>query len=78
MCPEVILHYKDTRPDRKLETSIPGKGIAQPRSHFLHSCVCKRFILYIPTNGLLVLLQENMYVDRSWEYSVYGKSLTDK
>ncbi len=32
---------------RKFETNIPRKGIAQPQSQFLHSCVFERFI-YIP------------------------------
>ncbi len=29
---------------QKLETNIPRKGIAQPKSQFPHSCVCERFI----------------------------------
>jgi hypothetical protein len=29
---------------RKSETNIPRKGIAQPQSEFLHSCVCELFM----------------------------------
>jgi hypothetical protein len=42
---------------RKLETNVPGKGIARPQSQFLHPCVCERFI-YITTIDLPILLQE--------------------
>jgi hypothetical protein len=52
---------------RKFETNIPKKGIARPQSQFPHACVCGRF-LYIPIIGLPILLQEKLYVDRSWEY----------
>ncbi len=40
--------------NRKLETNIPRKGIAWPRSQFLQSCVCERFIY--PTVDLPILL----------------------
>jgi len=43
---------------RKFETNIPRKGIARPQSQLPHSCVCERFILYIPTIDLPILLQE--------------------
>jgi hypothetical protein len=43
---------------QKFETNIPRKGISGCQSQFLHSCVCERIILYIPTMGLPFLLEE--------------------
>ncbi len=36
---------------RRFETNILRKRIARPQSQFPHSCVCERFILYIPRIG---------------------------
>ncbi len=43
---------------RKSHLCVHRKGIARPESQFPHSCV------YIPTIGLPILLQENMWTDR--------------
>jgi hypothetical protein len=45
----------------KFETNIPRKGTVRHQYKFLHSCFCKRF--YVPTIGLSILLQENMWTD---------------
>jgi hypothetical protein len=58
--------------NRKFETNIPTKGIAWPQYQFPHSCVCEH--LYIPTMGLPILLQENMWTDPG---NLHYKSLTD-
>ncbi len=47
---------------RKFETNIPRKGIARPQSQFPHIHVSVSG-LYIPTIGLPILLQENMWTD---------------
>jgi hypothetical protein len=52
----ISIHCKDKMP--KFETNIPRKGISGPQSQCPHSCVCERIILYIPTMGLSVLLEE--------------------
>jgi hypothetical protein len=46
---------------------MPRKGNSWPLSQFPHSCVCARFIYSIPTIGLPIRLQKNMW-DRSWVY----------
>jgi hypothetical protein len=56
-----VLYTAETQ-YQKLKTNIPRRGIARPQSQFTHSCVCERFI-YIPTIGLPILLQENMWTD---------------
>jgi|LakMenEpi03Aug12_release.lakeMendotaPanAssembly.Ray.scaffolds.fasta_scaffold976182_1 hypothetical protein len=35
----------------------------RPRSQFLHSCICKRFVLYIPRIGLPTWLKQNRQTD---------------
>ncbi len=52
---------------------IPRNETAQPRyfqnrikypvSQFPHTCICERFILYIPRIGLPILLQANRQTD---------------
>ncbi len=49
---------------QKFETIIPRKGTARQQSQFLHSCFCERFILYIRTIGLSILLQANRWTKR--------------
>jgi hypothetical protein len=44
------LYSVDSTLCRKFETNIPRNETAQPRSQFLRSCICERFI-YIPTIG---------------------------
>jgi hypothetical protein len=62
-CP-ILIHTAKTK-YRNFETNIPRKGISGSQFQFLHSCVwCERFIYYIPTIGLPVLLEEI----RSWDY----------
>ncbi len=48
---------------RKFETNISRKGIAQPQSQFLHSCVCKRFILYVNPDERSACSVAGKYVD---------------
>jgi len=43
----------------KFETNIPRNESVRPRSQFIHSCVCERFIQYITTIDLSIL----QYVD---------------
>ncbi len=38
---------------------IPFLGVARPQLQFLHSCVCERFILYIPRIGPHISLEQN-------------------
>jgi hypothetical protein len=45
---------------RNIETNIPIKGNERPQCQFPHSCVCDR---YIPTIGLFIVIQENMWTD---------------
>ncbi len=46
---------------QKSDLCIPRNETAQPRSQFLHSCICEQFILYIPRIGLSIWiwLQQN-------------------
>ncbi len=55
------------RQQRKFETNIPRKGIARGLSPSLHIHVSVSD-LFIPTIGLPILLQENMWPG-SWEYT---------
>jgi hypothetical protein len=43
----------------KIRNKYSQKGIEWPQSQFPHSCFCER--LYIPTIGVPILLQENMW-----------------
>ncbi len=48
----------------KFETNKPRRGTAQSQFQFPHSCFCEQFTyMYIPTIGLPILLQENMWTD---------------
>ncbi len=47
---------------RKFETNIPRKGIARPQSQSQFPYSCALSDLYIPTIGLPILLQENMWI----------------
>ncbi len=47
---------------RKFKTNTPRKGIARSLSHNFHIYV-SLIDLYIPTIGLPILLQENMWAD---------------
>jgi hypothetical protein len=60
MCPEVILHCKDTILKIRNKYSY-RKGIRSPGPNlYIHVYVSD---LYIPTIGLPILLQENMWTD---------------
>ncbi len=61
---------KDSTLQRKSHLCILFLGIARPQSKFPHSCVCERFILYIPRIGPHIFLQQNRQTE------IY-KSLTD-
>ncbi len=49
---------------KKFETNIPRNETARPRSYFLHSCICKRFIYSHDRSAYFAVF----IVDRSWEY----------
>ncbi len=38
------IRVREKKQYNKIETNIPRKGIARPKSQFPHSCVCERFI----------------------------------
>ncbi len=48
---------------QKSDLCIPRNETARPCSGFLHSCICERFILYIPRIGLPIWLQQNRQTD---------------
>jgi hypothetical protein len=50
---------------RKSNLYIPKKGIARPKSQFLHSCVCERFI-YSQDRSTYLAAEKS--ADRSWKY----------
>ncbi len=54
---------KDSTLQRKSHLCISFMGIARPQSKFPHSCVCERFILYIPRIGPHIFLQQNRQAD---------------
>jgi hypothetical protein len=53
-----------------METNIPMKGIARPRSQFPHYCVCEQCIY---SHNRSAYSGAGKYENRSWEY----KLLTD-
>ncbi len=53
------LQSSDFALQRKSHLCIPRKGIARPQSQFPHSCVCERFLQYIPKIGPHIFLQQN-------------------
>ncbi len=52
----------------KSQLGIPRKGIAPLRPQFSHSCVCERFIFYIPRIGPPIFPQQNRQTDRGNKY----------
>jgi hypothetical protein len=44
-------------------SNIPRNETLRPQSQFLHSCFCERFIIYISTIGLPILLQESRWTN---------------
>jgi hypothetical protein len=61
-----LVTYTAKKQYRKLETNIPEKELRGHIPNFhIHASVSD---LYIPTIDLPILLQENMWTDRSWEY----------
>ncbi len=50
---------------RKSELCIPSNETARPRSRFLHSCICDRFIYSQDRSAYLAAAKQ---AERSWEY----------
>ncbi len=50
---------------QKSDLCIPRNETAQPRSQFLHSCICERFICSQERSAFLAAAK---WADRSWEY----------
>jgi hypothetical protein len=68
-CSGSALHREYTE---KFVTNIPRNETARPQSRLIHFlCFCERFIQYVPSIGLPILLQEN-----SWTMGIY-KSFTE-
>ncbi len=67
----IILEIKSSALQRKSHLCIPRKGIAWPKSHFPHLCLCERFIY--SKIGPHIFLRQNRQTDPGnicFEFSV--------
>ncbi len=75
-CKEIEYHHIAFTPCRTVpkifETNIPRNETARPRSQFLHSWICERFIYYHDRSAYIAVLR--LRTDRG---IIYSKSLTD-